>query len=90
MLIIKLLYITLTSILKKNSNYIYRYRFKNQLRTFQPENGRKFKNKPGWPKNHGSKKKRCVLLLSEIAFLISEGDDFGNDRRYGKLAFFCK
>ena len=47
MLIIKLLYITLTSISSINFRYIYRYRFKNQLRNFQSENSQKFKNKPG-------------------------------------------
>ena len=56
-LIIKLLYLIKTSIILKNSNSFYRYRFKNRLRNFQPENGRKFKNKPGWPEKRGSYRK---------------------------------
>ena len=43
----KLLYITLKPILSINSRFIYRYRFKNQLKNFQAENSQKFKNKPG-------------------------------------------
>ena len=37
----------------KNSIYFHCWRFK-------PENSRKFKNKPGWPENRVSNKKKCT------------------------------
>ena len=48
--IIKFLYLTKTTIILKNFNYFLCYEFKNRLRNFQPENGQKFKNKPGCSK----------------------------------------
>ena len=50
MSIIKLLCLSKTSIILKIFNYFCRYKFKNRLRNFQPENGERFKNKPGCPK----------------------------------------
>ena len=50
MSIIKLLCLAKTSIILEIFNYFCRYKFKKRLRNFQPENGRKFKNKPGCPK----------------------------------------
>ena len=49
MSIIKLLCLSKTSIILKIFNYFCRYKFKNRSRNFQPENGEKFKNKPGCP-----------------------------------------
>ena len=47
MLIVKLFYIALPSFLSINLKHIYHYRFKNQLKNFQPDNSKKSKNKPG-------------------------------------------
>ena len=46
----EIIVINKNTIILKNSHYFCRYRYKNRLRTFQPQNGQKFKNKPGWPK----------------------------------------
>ena len=48
--IIKFLHLTITPIILKNLNYFLCYELKNRLRNFQPENGRKFKNKLGCSK----------------------------------------
>ena len=41
----KIIVFNKNTIILKNSHYFCRYRFKNQLRTFQPENSRQSKNK---------------------------------------------
>ena len=54
-----------------NSIYFHRLRFKNHLRNFQPENSRKFKNKPGWPETLCSLKRKSMYLVVNADVRVS-------------------
>ena len=87
MLIIKLLYLTETSLILENCNYFYRDRFRNRLKNFQPENRQKFKNKPGWPKNRGSYKKKKVYSTHFHSFAFDFAMYDGSNSAVSPLLF---